>query len=147
LLEPYEDWRLSPLKRAEDLVTRMSVEEKIGLLIEFSDFATPAVDVHGDAVVSADVVAAVTEDQIRSSICRWPDDVDAAGVVTYYNAIQELCEKSRLGIPGVIFSDPVHQAGNNETSEAYVGANNAEALSDYPFPIAFAAIDKKHLIR
>ncbi|MGD9365865.1 MAG: glycoside hydrolase family 3 N-terminal domain-containing protein [Desulfobacteraceae bacterium] len=147
MLEPYEDWRRSPLNRAKDLIARMTVEEKIGLLVEFWDFGTPAVDSKGDAVVSADVVAAVEEDHIRYSICRWPDDVDAAGTATYYNAIQELCEATPLGIPAVIFSDPVHQAGNNETSEAYVGANNAEALSDYPYPIAFAAINDKRLIK
>jgi hypothetical protein len=52
-LEPYEDWRRSPLERAGDLVARMTVEEKIGLLIEFWDYGTPAV---------------VTE---------FPDDIDA----------------------------------------------------------------------
>ena len=32
-LEPYEDWRLSPQARARDLVTRMTVDEKIGLMV------------------------------------------------------------------------------------------------------------------
>ena len=32
VLDPYEDWRLSPSERADDLVARMSPEEKIGLM-------------------------------------------------------------------------------------------------------------------
>ena len=33
VLDPYEDWRLSPAERAEDLVARMTPEEKIGLMV------------------------------------------------------------------------------------------------------------------
>ena len=33
VLDPYEDWRLSPAERAADLVSRMSPEEKIGLMV------------------------------------------------------------------------------------------------------------------
>jgi beta-glucosidase len=32
-LEPYEDWRLSPVARARDLVGRMTIDEKIGLMV------------------------------------------------------------------------------------------------------------------
>jgi beta-glucosidase len=32
-LNPYEDWRLAPEVRARDLVSRMSVDEKIGLMV------------------------------------------------------------------------------------------------------------------
>ena len=33
LLTPYEDWRLSPEARAEDLVARMTLEEKAGQMV------------------------------------------------------------------------------------------------------------------
>ena len=33
VLDPYEDWRLSPAERAADLVARMSPAEKIGLMV------------------------------------------------------------------------------------------------------------------
>lgn len=33
VLAPYEDWRLTPAERAADLVKRMNVEEKAGLMI------------------------------------------------------------------------------------------------------------------
>ena len=33
VVDPYEDWRLSPAERAADLVARMSPEEKIGLMV------------------------------------------------------------------------------------------------------------------
>ena len=33
VLDPYEDWRLSPEQRARDLVTRMTLEEKAGMMM------------------------------------------------------------------------------------------------------------------
>src|SRR5580765_918972 len=33
VLDPYEDWRLSPSARAEDLVRRMTLEEKAGMMM------------------------------------------------------------------------------------------------------------------
>lgn len=32
-LDPYEDWRLSPAERAADLVERMELDEKVGLML------------------------------------------------------------------------------------------------------------------
>jgi beta-glucosidase len=32
-LDPYEDWRLAPEARANDLVSRMNLEEKAGLMV------------------------------------------------------------------------------------------------------------------
>src|SRR5690554_5863360 len=33
VLDPYEDWRLSPKQRSQDLLSRMSPEEKAGMLL------------------------------------------------------------------------------------------------------------------
>ena len=41
-LDPYEDWRLSPTERATDLVGKMSLEQKIGLLWEGGLSVTPS---------------------------------------------------------------------------------------------------------
>lgn len=32
-LDPYEDWRLSPKERAENLVSLMTLDEKIGMML------------------------------------------------------------------------------------------------------------------
>ena len=32
-LEPYEDWRLSPKERAENLVSLMNIDEKVGMML------------------------------------------------------------------------------------------------------------------
>src|SRR5690606_28645001 len=32
-LDPYEDWRLSPRERAENLVSLMNIDEKIGMML------------------------------------------------------------------------------------------------------------------
>ena len=33
VLDPYEDWRLSPEERAKDLISRMTMEEKAGMFV------------------------------------------------------------------------------------------------------------------
>lgn len=37
-LDPYEDWRLSPAERAADLVSKMNLDEKVGLMLINSRF-------------------------------------------------------------------------------------------------------------
>ncbi|MCR5547627.1 MAG: hypothetical protein K6F25_02635, partial [Bacteroidales bacterium] len=42
-LDPYEDWRLTPQKRAADLLGRMSIDEKLGfMLISQINMKSPA---------------------------------------------------------------------------------------------------------
>ena len=43
-LDPYEDWRLTPAERAADLVSRMEVDEKVGLMLintRFTGYGVP----------------------------------------------------------------------------------------------------------
>ena len=41
-LDKYEDWRLSPQERAEDLASKMSIEQIAGLMLYSSHQAVPA---------------------------------------------------------------------------------------------------------
>ncbi|WP_375195861.1 glycoside hydrolase family 3 N-terminal domain-containing protein [Sphingobium sp.] len=105
-LTPYEDWRLSPQARATDLVGRMTLPEKAGLLMH----AMPRT-VDGKLTSGWDLNATaplIKDRHIRFFISRLSGDPVKQATVA--NSVQELAEQSRLGIPIVISSDPRNQA-------------------------------------
>src|ERR1035438_9854530 len=90
-LDPYEDWRLPVEKRAADLLSRMTMEEKAGLM-QITSF-------------SANALADYTNNRnIHYLILR--DNLSARELAARANTSQELAEKSRLGIPLVFTSNP-----------------------------------------
>jgi len=136
-LEPYEDWRLSAQERAKDLQARLTLAEKAGLMM------------HGTAPQAAgsstsyDLAALSTFIQTRSIntfITRASGDADL--MAQAYNQIQALAEKSRLGIPVSISSDP-------RNSFQYVqGASVASGgFSKWPETLGLAAIGDAALTR
>jgi beta-glucosidase len=101
-LQPYEDWRLSPERRTADLLSRMTLEEKAGLLVH----GTPP-NIGGGIMGNWDIEGirpAIEQRQMRFFVHRMGGD--GAPLAKAANAIQEIAEKSRLGIPIVISSDP-----------------------------------------
>ena len=131
-LDPYEDWRLTPQARARDLVARMTLEEKAGMMV------------HGTAPVGGDAIgqgrrynqeAATTliRKGVSSFITRLNGDV--AGIANENNSLQAIAEAGRLGIPLTISTDPRNQF------TATVGLSVAGGgFSLWPDPIGLAAV-------
>ncbi|MGN0745366.1 MAG: glycoside hydrolase family 3 protein [Aristaeellaceae bacterium] len=107
-LDPYEDWRLSPEERAENLLSLMTAEQKAAQMVHLtlvtkkdSWFSSNNV---GFALVYEYIFEPDAEDEDEEEA-----DVEAATLSSARNAamrtneIQELSEGSELGIP-VIFS-------------------------------------------
>ncbi|MGY0490112.1 glycoside hydrolase family 3 protein [Streptomyces sp. WG-D5] len=97
-LTPYEDWRLSAAARARDLLARMTLEEKAGLLVH-GNLANS-----GDGYDPAGTAQLVGDRHVTTAITRLsasPEKVAAAN-----NAVQAIAEKQRLGIPVVVSTDP-----------------------------------------
>ncbi len=102
-LAPYEDWRLSPEERAEDLAQRLSTEQIAGLMC-FS-------------VHQREVARELTEDQKRfldqhlrsvlNSAQTTPDDVQ----IGWANSMQAYVEGKDFGIPCYFASDPRNGKG------------------------------------
>jgi beta-glucosidase len=132
--QPYEDWRLSAAARANDLVARMTLEERAGLML----IETLNADCGG--AVSQTGLDFVNAQQMSHFIFRNP--VTSAPVCTttpgrngqpltpqqaaeFTNAVQQLREATRLGIPAVFKSnarnhiDPDARAGINESAGAF----------------------------
>lgn len=126
-IDVYEDWRKPVGTRVADLVDRMTLEEKAGLILisSFGDGTTPG----------------AVEQNARYFIIR--DDPEPFDLATRNNSMQELGEASRLGIPLVFVSNP----RNHVNAERITG--HAEAggqLSDWPGEPGLAATNDPDLI-
>ncbi|MEG3175399.1 glycoside hydrolase family 3 N-terminal domain-containing protein [Sphingomonas sp. RB3P16] len=126
-LHPYEDWRLAPSVRAADLVTRMTLAEKAGLMVipvlagnaPFGQISTGYDMLAAHAFVTAKHVSAFSAMTAMSI----HDLAESA------NALQRETEASRLGIPALIVTDPRH--GFQKTFGASVGTGGFSQWPDF----------------
>ena len=116
-LLPYEDWRLSPEERAEDLAGRLSVEEIAGLMCfsahqtlldrELNDEQKTFLDMHLRSILNS------------GGMVRVPDEKQVA----WTNSLQAYVESKQWGIPCYISSDP----------------RNGHGVADWPGNLGLAA--------
>lgn len=143
VLELYEDWRLPVEARVTDLIARLTVEEKAGLMLHAAvqGFIGPdGIDLDRRIPMTVRGVTAPVPPSAKELIvarhARWlllraNDPAEPAARAA--NAVQELAESTRLGIPVVLSSDPRH------TPASGPGAAPA-VFSAWPEQIGFAAI-------
>jgi len=128
-LDPYEDWRLPVEKRAADLLSRMTMEEKAGLMQITSFSANTLADY-------------INNRNIHYLILR--DNLSAREIAARANTSQELAEKSRLGIPLVFASNPRNHVRD---TLVYEEAEAAGEFSSWPGTLGLAATNDLKLIR
>ena len=141
-LDPYEDWRKSPSERARDLVRRMSIEEKAGLMVHGTarsegPIGGAGVGTRYDSAANA---ALVRDAHVNSFITRLGGD--PATLAEENNRLQAIAEASRLGIPITISTDPRHHF------QYVMGASvQSGRFSQWPEPLGFAALRDATLMR
>ena len=128
-LDPYEDWRLPAEKRAADLLSRMTLEEKAGLM-QITSFRPNAL---------ADYI---NNRKIHYLILR--DNLSARELAARANTSQELAEKSRLGIPLVFTSNPRNHVRD---TLVYEEAEASGEFSSWPGTLGLAATNDLKVIR
>ncbi len=98
-LTPYEDWRLSAQRRAADLLSRMTLEQKAGLLVHgtLSSTATGY-----NAPANAQLIGGAKH--MTTFITRLAAAPRALAEAN--NGVQEQAEAEPLGIPALISTDP-----------------------------------------
>jgi len=141
-LDPYEDPRLTPQERTEDLLCRLSLAEKVGLMFQTVIEAGPdgtLLDRPGQ--ISKSGTRAVVLDKHLSHF-----NVHALGTARqaarWNNALQALAETSPHGIPITVSTDPRHAfVENSGVSFA------ASTFSQWPETLGLAAIDDLDTIR
>jgi beta-glucosidase len=141
-VDPYEDWRLTPAARARDLVSRMTLEEKAGAMMHGTARAAGAMGAAGvgSAYDTAAMRRLVADVKVNSMITRM--GAAPAVLAAQSNALQEIAEGTRLGIPLTISTDPRHHF------QYTIGASvTAGRFSQWPEALGFAAIGDEALMR
>ena len=124
---PYRDASVPIDQRIEDLLGRMTLEEKAGLM-----FHPPAFIEADGSTVSGTEESIVEQHLNHFNIYAAPPPRQHA---EWHNRLQEIAASTRLGIPVTISSDPRHMVGESS------GASGSSAgLSQWPEPIGFAAV-------
>lgn len=172
-LDKYEDWRLPNEVRANDLVEKMSVEEKVGFML----ISTTRLKNDGSAMGtnrSKDSVSSDfnEEDQVQNTnmFTRKPlptammmsagttkgvkefhlrhfifrANVSAKNTATWANNLQALCENDGHGIPAIIASNP----RNHITKDASIGLSvGTTTFSTWPGELGLSAMNDLKLTR
>lgn len=129
-MDTYEDWRKPVNQRVADLVSKMTLAEKAGLML--INTHTPIANPADGRYVNADDSMIVGKN-MRYVIFRQTPTVDV--IAKYTNQLQELGEASRLGIPVVVTSNPRNHASTDYTN---ISASQGQH-SFWPGPLGFAA--------
>ena len=142
VLDPYEDWRLSPEQRARDLVARMTLEEKAGAMMHGTIRSTgPTGGVgFGGVYDTAAVRLLVDSVKVNSLITRLSGA--PAMLAAQNNALQRIAESTRLGIPLTISTDP-----RNHFQYVPGTSSQTTSFSQWPEALGFAAIGDTGLMR
>lgn len=140
-VDPYEDWRLTPEARARDLVARMTLEEIAGTMMHgtarTSGNGIPGAGAAYDTAANRVLIDSV---KVTSMITRLFGD--AASIASQNNALQEIAERTRLGIPLTISTDP-----RNHFQDVVGQSVATPVFSQWPETLGFAAIGDSALVR
>lgn len=142
VMDPYEDPRLPAEERAADLLGRLSLPEKIGLMFQTVIEAGPdgtLLESPGQISKSATSTVVLGKYMNHFNVHALNDARQAA---RWNNALQELAEQTPHGIPVTISTDPRHAFAEN------VGVGfSAGAFSQWPDGLGLAAIDDPEATR
>jgi beta-glucosidase len=149
-LDTYEDWRVPAQKRAADLVTRMTLAEKAGVML----IATNNPDCDGSISArgrdlidtqnmtrfilrtKANGVAPDCSEKLTGFALRGGYPQTPVQIAHYTNAVQERLESGRLGIPGLFKDNARNHVEANPLFGITVGAGT---FTEFPKEAGLAA--------
>ncbi|MFE5633813.1 glycoside hydrolase family 3 protein [Streptomyces sp. NPDC056543] len=139
---PYQDATRPVAERVEDLLSRMTLEEKAGQLFHsmlmMNADGTPVTETDGSMLPFT--TPELVEDRHLSHF-NLLGTYGAREMALWHNAVQEMAESTRLGIPVSLSTDPRHAFTDN------VGASfNAGAFSAWPEALGLAATGDPELV-
>ena len=150
VLDAYEDWSLSSRERAENLVSLMNIDEKVGMLM-INQLGMGKAKKEGENTEILDEVFEKADGTPMKSLDKYPttetieklhmrhfilrDNMPNEDINEWVNKLNEVAEATRLGIPVVVASN-----SRNEFSSKLL-AENLEKLpfSLYPGTLGIAA--------
>jgi beta-glucosidase len=143
VVERYQNPTNSVQNRVDDLLARLTLEDKAGLM--FHDIVTmePGGQLMGpDNAFGRPATEAAIRD-LRLNHFNLAGPVDSVrNLVGWHNHVQEMALATRLGIPVTLSTDPRHSFSNNPGTEALAGA-----FSQWPQSLGFAALGDADLVQ
>ena len=151
-IDTYEDWRRPVEDRVADLVSQMTLAEKAGMLMIDqlnADQGGQVSELAGRLVNNEMMRRFIFRNTVTNTPAQDAGNPFFGAQVTPYetaqftNAVQELCESSRLGIPALFKSNP-----RNHFEEGWMGGLDATvgAFSAWPKEAGLAATRDLDLI-
>ncbi|MCF7483018.1 glycoside hydrolase family 3 C-terminal domain-containing protein [Vibrio sp. J1-1] len=134
-LTPYEDWRLDSATRAKDLLSRMTLEQKVGIMMH----GTLSLDAEGR--VDFNSMSKVLDNYVNTFITRMSGNPQA--IAEDNNSLQQIAESTGLGIPVTISTDP----RNHFTNDPGATAVSAGEFSQWPELLGFAALNDAETVK
>ena len=140
-LDPFEDHRLPVEDRVADLLGRMTVEEKAGLMFHQGI----GVGAEGELVEEVGPFASVTTSELVCDRLLTHVNVywtpEPRLLAEWHNRLQRLAEQTRLAIPVTVSSDPRHGFSANPAT-SWAGGH----FSLWPEPLGLAATRDPELV-
>jgi len=130
-LDAYEDWRRPVSERVEDLLSRMTLQEKAGLMQITSFNANNNLDY-------------IQNRQIHYLILRG-GFASAGAAASSLNDWQKVAEGTRLGIPLVITSNPLNNLGGGNA--VFEPGGGTGLFSVWPGTLGIAAMNDPQLVK
>ena len=143
-LDQYEDYRLDTAQRVEDLVSQMTLEEKVGTLFH------PPVTINPDWMFRLYSLfvdgGKLTESEIINQHINHFNlygNPKPERLAKRLNNLQKIASRSRLGIPVTISSDPIHEVQNG----GGVASFSLDGFSKWPSQLGLAATQNPSLVK
>jgi beta-glucosidase len=142
VLAPYEDWRRPVSERVEDLLSRLTIQEKVGCLLHGTAAAVGSpLGVSGRGTgYDIEAMERLVANGVTSCISRL--SLPTIALTEQNNALQEVAAKGRLGIPLTISTDP-----RSHFAVAHGMSVDAAQFTQWPETVGFAAIGDPDLVR
>ena len=144
LLDVYEDHRLSSEIRVNDLLVRMTTEEKVGQMFHPPFTLKPdllmliyEIAIRGNKLTEAKIVF---DNITHFNLYGNPSPSELAKKINYF---QQIASKTRLGIPITISSDPIHEVPKG----GGVASFSVDGYSKWPSQLGFAATNDPSIIQ
>ncbi|MEL7161761.1 MAG: glycoside hydrolase family 3 N-terminal domain-containing protein, partial [Bacteroidota bacterium] len=147
-LDPYEDGRVPVAARIDDLLSQMTVAEKAGsMLLHFAVMGTDGEIPTKPSLTNPfswliDNPAHLLLEKNMHHFGLFGEATSAAAFAAFNNRLQELAERTRLGIPVTLVSDPRH--GSTDMAGA---SNTTKWLSTWPSQLGLAATRDSALVQ
>lgn len=142
VMDPYEDPRLPVDVRVDDLLSRLTLAEKAGLMVQSVVAVTADGDIDGPPLTDRRPSARELVEERSVTHLNVHRTPEPAVMARWVNSVQRVAEQSPHGIPVTISTDPRHSFTEN-----WGASFSAEHLSAWPEPLGLGALADEEAVR